>query len=71
MAALDELNMQSGVIDDYTKRMFAAAFWIWYYNNKKLTIPIKIWFIRTSVSIEQLYPLFVLLFGEDTPLNHG
>jgi hypothetical protein len=71
MAALDELDIESGVIGEYEKRIFAAAFWMWYYKNKDLKIPVHIWIIRTSVSIEQLYPLFVLLFGEDTPLDHG
>jgi hypothetical protein len=71
MAALNELDIEAGTIGEYEKRIFAAALWMWYYKNKDMKVAVHIWFIRTSVTLEQLYPLFVLLLGEDTALNHG
>jgi hypothetical protein len=71
MAAVDELHDVSGLLTDVAKERFAAAMWVWYYAHKNDTVKVHIWIIRTTIKIEQLYPLFVMLLGEDLALNHG
>lgn len=71
MAAIDEVDDVSGIISDVVKETFHSLMWKWYYQHKNDRVAIHVWIISTSIRIEQLYPLFVRLFGEDTVLNNG
>jgi hypothetical protein len=71
VAALDGMTSETGPISQEVKKYVNAGFWIWYYNHKALSIPVKIWKISVNVRIEKLKGLFVLLFGEDSALNNG
>ena len=68
MAAIDDVAARQG-INTTGRDSIASSFWVWFYNNQNLavTVPIRVWFINTDVKITlaQLRPLFVLLFGED------
>lgn len=71
MPALDEVVDETGIVSELVKETFNSLMWKWYYAHKDETVRISIWIIRTSIKIEQLYPLFVRLFGEDSPVTNG
>lgn len=68
MAAIDDVAARQG-INATGRNTIAASFWVWYYNhqNDKFTIPVKVWVINVTanITLAQMRPLFVLLFGED------
>jgi hypothetical protein len=53
------------VLDEDYLKVLAGIFWQWYAlnTNRKLT-KIRIWFIRRTLYVRDLYDVFVLLFGK-------
>jgi hypothetical protein len=71
VAVLNDVTSTTGPVTDEIRDFINASFWIWFYNNKNTSIPIKIWKISINVKIEQFHGLFVLLFGEDSAATYG
>lgn len=72
MATIDEVQAANNQpIDPAMKSALTSAFWLFFHNNQNYKISVKKWFISVSVTIGQLEPLFVLLFGPDPLANNG
>ena len=55
----------AGPIFDMAKELIAKEFWAWYANHYNDTVKIfRVWFIRKTVRISDLRPVFVLLLGD-------
>lgn len=53
-------------------RLAAPAFWAWYPDHvDDVVLNRRVWFVTVDITVGELRPLFVLLFGEpaDAPFT--
>lgn len=67
MAAVDQVNV-AGIAatgdEEGTRKAISAMFWLWYDTHKSTKVTeVSFWFIRKTVYVDDLFPLFELLFG--------
>jgi hypothetical protein len=67
MATLHELDVSSIAASQneaFIREMISKLFWTWYYANmeRKITT-IRVWFIRKTLYVKDLFAVFELLFG--------
>lgn len=68
MATIDDVP---GNVEAMPIAALKYAFWMFYHNNQNYQIKVKVWFINVGITMSQLRPLFVSLFGEDPTGSTG
>lgn len=61
--SLDLTRVAESSNQQVLREILSTLFWSWYEDNKTQTITIRRWFFNWTVTLEDLRPLFVLLFG--------
>lgn len=66
MAALNDLKFYGASVSQADAAKFLGPFfWLWFDGHlDDVVVTINVWFIRKTVRVRDVRPLFVLLFGE-------
>lgn len=60
-----DFKKYGAISGDIAKQIISKEFWEWYEQNKgKVVLRKKIFMFSVSITLEDLYPVFVTVFGE-------